>query len=28
MLILPRRIGETLFIGDDITITVVAINGN
>ena len=28
MLILTRRIGETLFIGDDITIKVVSINGN
>ena len=28
MLILTRRIGETLLIGDDITIKVVAINGN
>ena len=28
MLILTRCIGETLFIGDDITIKVVGINGN
>lgn len=28
MLILTRRIGETLFIGYDITIKVVGINGN
>ena len=28
MLILTRRIGETLFIGDDTTIKVVSINGN
>lgn len=28
MLILTRSTGETLCIGDDITVTVVAINGN
>lgn len=28
MLILTRKSGETLCIGDDITVTVVAINGN
>lgn len=28
MLILTRHIGETLCIGDDITVTVLAINGN
>lgn len=27
MLILTRRIGETLNIGDDITVTVLAVNG-
>lgn len=28
MLILTRRIGETLMIGDDVTITVLGIKGN
>ncbi len=28
MLILTRRVGETLMIGDDVTVTVVAIAGN
>jgi carbon storage regulator len=28
MLILSRRIGETLIIGDDVTVTVLAIKGN
>ena len=28
MLILTRRIGETLMIGDDVTITVLNMNGN
>lgn len=28
MLILARRVGETLNIGDDITVTVLSINGN
>ena len=28
MLVLTRRRGETLTIGDDITITVLAVNGN
>lgn len=28
MLILTRRVGETICIGDDITVTVMAINGN
>jgi carbon storage regulator len=28
MLILTRRIGETLVIGDDVTVTVLAIKGN
>jgi carbon storage regulator len=28
MLVLTRRIGETLVVGDDITFTVLCINGN
>ena len=28
MLILTRRIGETLNIGDDVTLTVLGVNGN
>ena len=28
MLILTRRIGETLMVGDDVTVTVLAIKGN
>jgi len=28
MLILSRRIGETLMIGDDVTVTVLAVKGN
>jgi carbon storage regulator len=28
MLVLSRRIGEALMIGDDITITILGINGN
>ncbi len=28
MLILTRRIGETLMIGDDVTVTVLAVKGN
>lgn len=28
MLILTRRMGETLRIGNDVTVTVVAVNGN
>lgn len=28
MLILTRRLGETLTIGDDVTVTVLSINGN
>jgi carbon storage regulator len=28
MLILSRKVGESLIIGDDVTVTVVALNGN
>lgn len=28
MLILTRRIGETLYIGDDVQVTVLGVNGN
>lgn len=28
MLILTRRIGETLVIGDDVSVTILSINGN
>jgi carbon storage regulator len=28
MLVLSRRIGETLVIGDDVTVTVLAVKGN
>jgi carbon storage regulator len=28
MLILPRRVGESLMIGDDVTITVLGVKGN
>ena len=28
MLILTRRVGETLFIGDDVTVTVLGVKGN
>jgi carbon storage regulator len=28
MLILTRRVGETLMIGDDVTVTVLGVNGN
>jgi carbon storage regulator len=27
MLILTRRVGETLMIGDDVTVTVISVNG-
>ncbi|HGZ6762893.1 TPA: carbon storage regulator CsrA [Vibrio parahaemolyticus] len=28
MLILPRRVGETLMIGDEVTVTVLGVKGN
>ncbi|CAH0993417.1 Translational regulator CsrA [Sinobacterium norvegicum] len=28
MLVLSRRLGETLMIGDDVTLTILGINGN
>lgn len=28
MLILTRRVGETLMIGDDVTVTILAVKGN
>lgn len=28
MLILTRRVGETVYVGDDVTITVLAVKGN
>ncbi len=28
MLILTRKVGETLMIGDSVTVTVIAVNGN
>jgi len=28
MLILSRRVGETIMVGDDVTVTVLGINGN
>jgi carbon storage regulator len=28
MLILTRKVGETLYIGDDITVTITGVNGN
>jgi carbon storage regulator len=28
MLILTRKVGETLMIGEDVTVTVMAVNGN
>ena len=28
MLILPRRVGESLMVGDDITVTVLGVKGN
>lgn len=28
MLILTRRIGETLMIGDDVSVTILGVNGN
>ena len=28
MLFLPRRVGETLMVGDDVTVTVLGVKGN
>lgn len=28
MLILTRRVGETIMVGDDVTVTVLGVNGN
>ena len=28
MLILPRRVGETLMVGDEVTVTVLGVKGN